>query len=471
MSEDDSDDSYDDASTESEVDSDSEMDTSSSAIISTTTSSDSVGGYFRGRPPGRGRGARVRGGRIVSSHNAQPSDKKRKRIQSTESRYKWEKTPNTSEQFPFQSDPGLTISMPVDASPTDFAKLFFTDQLRQNLVRETNNYAHKVIDASRPLRRNSAMNRWKDVTLAEMDTFLGIILHMGLVGMPSYRHYWKNDPQFKNEFVRKAMSRNRFLDIMRFWHFGDNDIATDRVSKVRFWTDHLNDTMRSIYVPSKNLSLDESMMLWRGRLIFRQYIKNKRHKYGIKFYELCQYDGIVLRVSIYSGQSYDDPHGLGQSGAIVNHLMSDFFDKGYSLYADNYYNSVPLAKYLTVRQTYICGTLRADRVDNPKEVTKAKLKKGDFVWSRSKDVVVAKWKDKRDVLTISNKHTEPKLVPVTNRRGDEKLKPDSVRDYNLYMSGIDRTDQMLSYHSALRKTIRWYKKVGVHMMEMYIAGA
>ena len=84
---------------------------------------------------------------------------------------------------------------------------------------------------------------------------------------------------------------------------------------------------------------------------------------------------------------------------------------------------------------------------------------------------MVKWKDTREVVTISNKHTEPKLVPVTNRRGFEKLKPDSVRDYNRYMSRIDRTDQMLSYHSAMRKTIRWYKKVGVHMMEMFLVNA
>ena len=32
-------------------------------------------------------------------------------------------------------------------------------------------------------------------------------------------------------------------------------------------------------------------MLSRGRLVFRLYIKNKRDKYGIKFFELCKKDG------------------------------------------------------------------------------------------------------------------------------------------------------------------------------------
>ena len=35
------------------------------------------------------------------------------------------------------------------------------------------------------------------------------------------------------------------------------------------------------------------------------------------------------------------------------------------------------------------------------------------------------------------------------------------------MSGIERYDQMLSYQSGLRKTARWYKKVGIHIFEFF----
>lgn len=52
---------------------------------------------------------------------------------------------------------------------------------------------------------------------------------------------------------------------------------------------------------------------------------------------------------------------------------------------------------------------------------------------------------KSGVLKISNKH-KTKLVSVTNRRGKEKIKPNIVADYNLEMSGIDRSDQTLSYY-------------------------
>ena len=63
------------------------------------------------------------------------------------------------------------------------------------------------------------------------------------------------------------------------------------------------------------------------------------------------------------------------------------------------------------------------------------------------------------------------MVKVSNRRGKEKMKPNIVRDHNNSMSGIDWSDQMLSYHSGLRKTLIWYKKAGVHILEMFLTNA
>lgn len=70
------------------------------------------------------------------------------------------------------------------------------------------------------------------------------------------------------------MSRNRYLLIMRCLHFSKNPQRGesgfgDRLHKIRFVQDYMNDKMDEIYYPGKELSVDESMMLWRGRLIFR----------------------------------------------------------------------------------------------------------------------------------------------------------------------------------------------------------
>ena len=105
--------------------------------------------------------------------------------------------------------------------------------------------------------------------------------------------------------------------------------------------------MKEIYVPEKDICIDESMVLWRGRLVFRQYIKNKKHKYGVKLYELCESGGLVQKIQVYSGKDDAPPGKLGHAAGVVLSLMEDYLDKGYTLYTYNYYNSVPLTEKMT----------------------------------------------------------------------------------------------------------------------------
>jgi len=88
---------------------------------------------------------------------------------------------------------------------------------------------------------------------------------------------------------------------------------------------------------SLSLSLDESMLLWRRRLIFRQYIKNKKHKYGIKLYELCSPDGYVLNIEIYKGKNVEVT-GNSKINDLFLRLVKPYLNKGHHLYMDNYYN-------------------------------------------------------------------------------------------------------------------------------------
>lgn len=57
-----------------------------------------------------------------------------------------------------------------------------------------------------------------------------------------------------------------------------------------------------------------------------------------------------------------------------------------------------------------------------------------------------KWKDKRDVTYIFSEFQND-MVPTTNRKGTETLKPHPIQNYNKFMSGINRQDQMMSTQS------------------------
>ena len=91
------------------------------------------------------------------------------------------------------------------------------------------------------------------------------------------------------------------------------------------------------------------------------------------------------------------------------------------------------------------GTLSKRRKETPKEVISKKLKKCECIWLQRNNITIMKWKDKRDVLMISSAH-RPKMIDVKTKRGTVVRKPQMVADYNnTHMSGIDQSDQMISY--------------------------
>lgn len=382
----------------------------------------------------------------------------------------WTENQQNPELFTFQENIGLKLDT-TNLTVQTLVDLFFSKEFLALLVEQTNLYAAQEIAKHKQIKKSKRILQWKDVNAAEMKVFIGLVLQMGPYSFPSIEHYWSTNKLYNVMFWRSHVSRNKFQLLLRYFHLVDNSIpSSDRLYKVRPILNHFNNIMRQNYVPNKNICIDESMMLWRGRLHFRQYIKNKKHKYDVKLYELRESDGVVMKIKIYSGKSEEIDDNLGHTIDVVLHLLEDYLDKGYTVYMDNFYNSVTLTKLLTTRKTYVCGTLRNNRKGNPRDVVNRKLKKGEFIWQRNGPVTVCKWKDKREVLTISNMHVV-EMVKVSNRNGKLSMKPNIIRDYNQGMSGIDRSDQMLSYYTALRKIIRWHKKVALHIIEIYIHNA
>lgn len=228
--------------------------------------------------------------------------------------------------------------------PLDFFTLFLTDNILSTMVRETNHYAEQYINDT-PLKPNSGVQHWKETYPCEMKKFIGIIFLMGIVQKPSISSYWSTDPVIATPLLNKIMPRNRFELLFKFWHFADNSAAEhgDRLSKLKGIQDSLLHRFQSVYYPAKQLYIDEAMVLWRGRLVFRQYIPGKRPKYGVKLYLLCESSGYVVNALVYCGKS-DAMSGFGHSEAVVLKLMEKYMDVGHELFVDNFYTSVPLAK-------------------------------------------------------------------------------------------------------------------------------
>lgn len=355
-------------------------------------------------------------------------------------------------------------------NPIEVFNHFFDENILENIVVWTNKRAARF--RGTPLPKQSILNSWTDVTQDELKKFFGLSILMGNINFPTLKHYWSLDPLYHHPIFGLTMSRNRFECILQCICFYDSDVvqAQNRMHKIDQVLKPILENANKVYSPGKFLSLDEAMVLFRGRLIFRQYIKSKAHKYGIKLYELCTPDGFILNIIIYGGKGTVQDDEKGHTYNVVMKLMKDFLKKGHTVFLDNFYTSVVLAESLLQEQTSMCGTLRSDRTGNPKAVVQAKLQPGETISRQNGDITVMKWRDKRYVLTISTTNG-PEMQEVQNKRGVVKNKPSMVVEYNKGMGGIDRADQMISYYSSPRKSLRWYMKIFYHLLDVTLWNA
>nr|CAI5869071.1 unnamed protein product [Callosobruchus analis] len=234
--------------------------------------------------------------------------------------------------------------------PIDAYKLFVTDVILDLIVEETNRYAAACLTATSSTRQPKHSTAWKDTNVDELQKFFAIIITMGLVPMP--KAYWSKDDMYNNRFVSGIMPRDRFLNILRYLHFANNECASD--------------------------------------------------------------------------------------------------------------DSIPLVKKLRKKKMTYCGTLRANSKGIPKTFMR-KLKRSEvYAEESSAKVRVIKWVDKRPVMMItSDPSHDANLIDSgkKNSKGDAVQKPKCVLDYNKAKKGVDISDQMSSYFSVLRKSLKWYRKV------------
>nr|CAI5855560.1 unnamed protein product [Callosobruchus analis] len=309
----------------------------------------------------------------------------------------WESTTASFPIFDFdETAVGLKINIGINSTPLDAFDLLFTSQILEYIIQSSNDYGQVWSYSNRPKRKHSRSASFRPITVDEIKTFLAF----GQVSTTNVRRYFSfKDILYFHPIFPFAMSARRFELILRVLCCAPP--KSKGKEKVPTFLDLLISQYQSAYGPTRELFLDESLLHFRGRLAFRVYIKNKKKRYGIKFFELTTSDGYVLNMEMYSGKINENDGGGTKTENLVLRLMKPYLVKGHHLFMDNYYNSIALSEKLLNLKTHTNVTLRCNRRDNPKFLVKKELKRGAHFWVRKKQVYVSKWKNKRDVLLIT----------------------------------------------------------------------
>ncbi|XP_066252466.1 piggyBac transposable element-derived protein 4-like [Euwallacea similis] len=345
--------------------------------------------------------------------------------------------------------------------PIDMFQYVLNNDVLNSIVTETNRYAaQKLLQGYTP---KSRIEFWNCTDRNEIRKFFAVLLLMGMTKVPSINLYWPKDKMFYNEFIATLIPRDRFLLLLKFIHFSNNEeaISGDRLHKTKKILSMLLKNYNSIIKPGRILTIDETMVPYRGRLHFRQYIPNKSHKYGVKLYKMCSPDGFTFNMKVYAGKGTTTTE-FGHSHEIVMQLLEIIEPKEERIiFGDNFYSSIPLVESLYKQKMFYCGTLRSNRKGIPQGLNH-KIKRGEVIGKEGDSIKIIKWVDKRPVMMITSDPSYDATVISTgqrNRIGFEILKPKCIIDYNKAKKGVDYSDQMSSYHSSIRKGLKWYRKV------------
>ena len=114
-----------------------------------------------------------------------------------------------------------------------------------------------------------------------------------------------------------------------------------------------------VYKPSKHLALDEVIVKFKGRVIFRQYFPKKRKSLSNKIYELCEDSEYTYDMRVYLGKdTYFATDNITATHITARHSTCRVEGLRHKIFMDNFFSSLRLFDDLDKRKINSCRTVR-----------------------------------------------------------------------------------------------------------------
>jgi hypothetical protein len=142
---------------------------------------------------------------------------------------------------------------------------------------------------------------------------------------------------FGNEFIKQRITRERWQEIKNNLH-PDVDSLMQSFRRQN----------KKYYYPTEEVSVDETLFLYKGSVRFRQRMPMKPQSTGLKYFVIADKNGFIWDAFLYKGSetkevkmSKEDASKQtreeGQTTKIVNYFMSGLKKRGHKFYMDMYY--------------------------------------------------------------------------------------------------------------------------------------
>lgn len=175
----------------------------------------------------------------------------------------------------------------------------FTNSWVSHLLRQ-----HEA--GSRRLQPQSRLLTWKPTSVAEIYTWIAILIYMQIHIEPRIEDYWKVSKPQENipshpvtrwmpYYQFHLLSRHiRLFDFMTVDQGPDASFLGRTYSRVNAWSDHIQHASTIFLIPGTSIAVDECMVRFLGRSLDTTTVPNKPIPTGFKVWAVAQ-QGYFLR--------------------------------------------------------------------------------------------------------------------------------------------------------------------------------
>ena len=176
----------------------------------------------------------------------------------------------------------------LDASitPLECFKLFYTEQIFQDLVDFANENARRRKESDPENNKGD----WKMLMMDELKVYYGLVSMKDIIKLDRDAHYWHQGSKHFLLCTRfgNVMSRDRFFQIHWYLYFVDPRDpvnAANKLHKILYILNTVRQNFEDEYVPHEHVTVNEAMVPFNGRL--KQFMKEKPVKFGVKLWVLA----------------------------------------------------------------------------------------------------------------------------------------------------------------------------------------
>lgn len=345
--------------------------------------------------------------------------------------------------------------------PKRIWNLFFSDVILDKIVKCTNDEIER-----KNVKYKSKQWYIGPTTPVEINALFGLLYLSGVLKNP---HVTLNDlwsPVFGPVMFRSTMNKNRFEFIINCLRFDEKETReerkkSDKFAAVREIWEIFERGCRKNYTPSEYVTVDETLLGFRGRCPFKMYIPSKPDKYGLKVVTMCDAKTYYMcSAKPYIGkEERHSPYSIPTQ--YVLDLTKEIHGTNRNCTTDNWFTSYELAEKLLEKKITLVGTMRKNKTDIPKQLVEAKGKLVNsslFVFDENCTLVSFVPKKNKTVVLLSSMHDQAEV-------DDETKKPQIILFYNETKGGVDTFDQLCHLTTVARKTRRWPLRILYAMLD------